>query len=239
MFRQNFDESYFASFVDRRSSYVIPELEQINLDGQRFYATPSGAKYPSMSTLVKLLSGDAIAQWRKRVGPEEANRVGARASRRGTTVHALAENYLLGNRSEFITLHRKAMPDTHANWKGMKEHLDAKISEVRASECRLFSHALRLAGTTDFIGVYGGKLCVIDFKTSGKWKKREWIDGYFIQGDGYGMMWEELTGETPEDVVIIMATDGLPEPQVFVEPYGSSMKKLKQLRLDFYKAHGV
>jgi genome maintenance exonuclease 1 len=239
VFKTSFADDYFTPFADRRGDYSIPELEQINLDGQRFYATPSGAKYPSMSTLVKLLSGDAIAQWRKRVGPEEAARVGARASRRGTSVHSLAENYLLGQKDEFRSLYRKAMPDTHANWKGLKPYFDTHISEVRASECRLYSHALRLAGTTDFIGVHNGRLAVIDFKTSGKFKKREWIDGYFIQGDGYGMMWEELTGETPEDVVIIMATDGMPEPQVFVEPYGSSMKKLKQLRLDFYKAHGV
>jgi hypothetical protein len=131
------------------------------------------------------------------------------------------------------------MPDTQSNWAGLKEHLDEHFTELRASECPLYSHDLRLAGTTDCIGIYKGRLCVIDFKTSGKWKKREWIDSYFIQGDGYGKMWEERTGETPESVVILMATDGHREPQVFEEPYGASMKALKQLRLDFFKRHGV
>jgi genome maintenance exonuclease 1 len=230
-----FDENYFASFLDRRHEYKIPLIEQINLEGMRLYATPSGVRYPSMSTITKMLSGDAIAQWRKRVGAEEANRVSARASRRGTAVHKLAEHYILGEQTAFKSAYRKSMPDTQANWAGMKEHLDEHLTEVRATECQLYSDKLRLSGTTDCIGVYKGRLCVIDFKTSGKWKQREWIDAYFLQCDGYGAMWEERTGETPESTVIIMATDGHREPQVFEEPYGASLSALKKLRLAFYQ----
>lgn len=232
-------ENYFKSFSDMRCSYTIPELEQINGDGQRFYKTSDGTKYPSMSTVTKLLSRDAIKQWRARVGPEEAAMTSARASRRGTSVHSLTEAYICGNHDTFRTLHRKAMPDATANWSGVKRHLDEHFTEVHASECKLFSHRLRLAGTVDCVGVYKGRLCVIDFKTSGKYKKREWIDSYFIQCDGYGVMWEELTGLRPEASVIIMATDGLAEPQIFDEPFGESLPKLKKLRLEYFKEFGV
>ena len=38
------------------------------------------------------------------------------------------------------------------------------------------------AGTTDCVGVWKGKPAIIDFKTTRKPKKREWIDDYFLQG---------------------------------------------------------
>lgn len=234
-----FGSDYFADFVDSRDQYAIAPIEQINLEGMRLYNTPTGARYPSMSSVTKLLSEDAIEQWRRRVGPDEAAKVGARASRRGTAVHKLAEHYVLGETELFTTAFRKSMPDARANWIGLKETLDANLSEIRASECQLYSNELRLAGTTDCIGVYQNKLSVIDFKTSGKLKNEEWIEGYFVQCDGYGQMWKEQTGETPENIVIIIATDEAHEPQVFVKPFGLYLPRLKKLRLEFFKRYRV
>lgn len=235
-----FADDYFVRFADTRSNYNIPKIEQINLEGQRLYLTPSGTKYPSMSTVTKLLSEEAIKAWRKRVGPEEAQRVSNHASRRGTGVHKLAEHYILGENLDFKTTFRKCMPDAQLNWKGVKKCLDERLTEVRASECQLFSHMLRLAGTTDCIGIFDGKLSVIDFKTSAKIKKEDWIQGYFLQCNGYGQMWHELTGELPEQIVIIIACDALPnEPQVFVKPFGEHLPALKKLRLEYFKREGV
>ena len=55
----------------------------------RTYTAPDGAKYPSITTVLSILSEDAIRAWRKRVGEEEANRIGFRASNRGTAVHSI------------------------------------------------------------------------------------------------------------------------------------------------------
>lgn len=233
--RPTFDIKYFPRIKLRMNEYRIPEIEQINTDDGRFYLTPNGKKYPSMSTVVGLLGKEAIAAWKARVGPEEAVRTSARASKRGTTVHRLAELYILAEQDEFTTAFRKAMPDARTNWTGLREEINNSISEVRGLETRMFSHALRLAGTTDCIGYYKGRLSVIDFKTSGKLKKREWIDSYFMQCDGYASMWEELTGEIIEQLVVIIAVDGQDAPQVFIEPRGSSLKALKSLRLKFYE----
>jgi len=53
-------------------------LEQINTEAGRYYKTPAGVVYPSVTTVTGLLTADAIKQWRKRVGEEEANRVSAK-----------------------------------------------------------------------------------------------------------------------------------------------------------------
>jgi hypothetical protein len=235
-----FDRSYIEHrAVDRRSQYnSFPAIQQVNGDGLRYYLTQDGVKLPSMSTVLSVRSKDELKEWRNRVGEVEANRVGIRATSRGSRVHLLAEQYVCSDPNGFTQAYRKAMPDALANWTGVKHVLDTRLQELRASECRLFSRRLRIAGTTDLIGVFDHKLSVIDFKTSANKKQRDWIDDYFIQGDGYGSMWHELTGEKPEQIVIIIATDGLKESQVFIEPFGSMMDILIETRKNFYSLNG-
>ena len=69
-------------------------------DGTRVYKTPSGFSYPSVTTVTGLHTAKGIAQWRARVGNEEANRISGRASARGTRIHNNCESYLLGESFE-------------------------------------------------------------------------------------------------------------------------------------------
>ena len=41
----------------------------------RIYKDPEGKEYPSVTTVLKILSEEAIQAWRARVGEEEANKV--------------------------------------------------------------------------------------------------------------------------------------------------------------------
>lgn len=56
-----------------------------------------------------------------------------------------------------------------------------KNLEPQELEIPLFSKNPRVAGRADCIGNYKGELSIVDFKTSTKEKKREWITDYFIQ----------------------------------------------------------
>jgi hypothetical protein len=55
---------------------------------------------------------------------------------------------------------------------------------------------------------YGEKNSIIDFKTSSKPKRKDWIDNYFMQGAGYSVMWEEMTKIPISNIAIIIAVDG-------------------------------
>ena len=80
------------NFID----HGFTKLERIDtLDG-RLYKTPSGKSYPSVTTVTGLHSKKSIMEWRKKVGEEEANKISAKASGRGTRIHNLCENWLLG-----------------------------------------------------------------------------------------------------------------------------------------------
>ena len=80
----------------------VGDLEPIELEsitdketGKRVYLTPSGKKYPSVTTVIgnNKKKMKSIMQWRRRVGEVEANRVSAQATGRGTKYHSICLLY--------------------------------------------------------------------------------------------------------------------------------------------------
>ena len=76
------------------------DLIAITKDSVRVYTDPNNNTYPSITTVLSILSEDAIKAWRARIGEEEANRISKTASNRGTAVHDLLERYV-NNESDF------------------------------------------------------------------------------------------------------------------------------------------
>ena len=181
-------------------------------DTGRTYKCPDGSSFNSVTTVLKVLSEDAIQAWRRRVGEDVANKIGVRAANRGTAVHSIIERYLDND----VEYDKDVMPDVLSTFKDVQPILDAHISEILGLEAPLYSKHLKLAGRVDCVGVFDNKLSIIDFKTSRKIKKKEWIHNYFAQASAYAIMFEERTGIPVPQLVIIIAVDN-EEPQVFVE----------------------
>ena len=196
----------------------IPEL-QFDLEAQtsdsgRMYLTPSGKKYPSVTTVLSHYNSKAIAEWRERVGNEEANKISGRASRRGTKLHSVCEKYLLNEMTELKM--SSMMPNIKELFFKVKPYIDKNISKVYTLEQALYSDNLRIAGRVDCIAEWNGVLSVIDFKSSTKSKRKENIGNYFMQCTAYAEMFYELTG-TPihQSVVLIGVEEDV--GQVFIE----------------------
>ena len=51
----------------------IPELETKTVDRKRFYLTPEGKMYPSITTVLGKRKSEGLFEWRKRVGDDVAN----------------------------------------------------------------------------------------------------------------------------------------------------------------------
>ena len=202
----------------------LPKLKRVTVDGKRLYETSSGNKYPSVTTVTSLGSEDSIKQWREKVGAVEANKVSTRASGRGTRIHSLCEDYI-NNKEVNVDMFDVEL------WNKFSPILD-DIDNVRCLESMLYSHKLELAGTTDCIADYKGTLSVIDFKTSGKLKKKDWISNYFIQCACYAMMLGEMVGILPKQIVILIAVDD-EEPQVFIEKTSDWMPFAIDARREF------
>ena len=73
------------------------DLDVVYTGGGRKYKTPHGTLYPSVTTVLSILSRDGINAWRKEVGDVEADKISYRASTRGTAVHSIIEQYVKNN----------------------------------------------------------------------------------------------------------------------------------------------
>lgn len=200
------------------------DLKTVTIDGKRFYQTPEGNTYPSVTTITGLYNKKEILEWRKRVGEEEANRISTKASSRGTRVHKLCEDYL---NNELNT--DKYMPDSVGMFKSIQPIIDQYVDNIHAIEAPLYSHHLRVAGRVDCIAEFDGKLAIIDFKTSSRQKSEDKIQNYFMQCAAYAVMFEELTGIPVPRLAIIMAVDS-DHPQVFVKKRNDYIGMFKTYR---------
>lgn len=218
----------------KKFNYVdgLPELKQLDTDestGERFYITPNGVKLPSVTTVLSHFKKKSLIEWRNRVGNTEADLIMNRAATRGTKFHNMMEGYLR-NEDGFLN---GVMPDMKQSFRDMQETLDL-IDNIRYIESPLYSEKLGVAGRTDCIAEFAGVPSIIDFKTSTKEKKEEWIGNYFEQGTAYALMYEELVNEPINQIVILISVDFMEHPQVFIRDKNSYVQSLLE-KIYLYK----
>ena len=215
------------TFNHRYIDVGYKDLTAETTDTGRTYNAPNGKSYPSVTTVLSILTEDFIRAWRERVGEEQADIVSGKASSRGTKVHSIVEKYLNNeDTSDFL-------PHIKQSLNNLKPILDENIGTIFGLEVALFSDHLGVAGRCDCIAEYNGVPSIIDFKTSRYIKKKEKISNYFAQGAAYAIMWEERTGMVIPNVVVIMDVDH-EKPLVFVEHRDNYTKLLKET-IDEYR----
>ena len=180
--------------------------------GRRVYVTPNGHTYPSITSVLGSQPKPSLDAWRERVGDEEADRIMKESAKLGTDVHDLCERYLSNQNLLMVN-------DEARGVFNRLRFLLGNINNIVGLEIPLYSDILKLAGTADCIAEYNGVLSVIDFKTSKRAKKEEWIEDYFIQAFFYSAAFFEMTGAIPEQIVILIAVRESFEVQVFKKPF--------------------
>jgi genome maintenance exonuclease 1 len=181
----------------------LQKLERINKDGIRYYKNPNNGSeqtFVSITSVTSFFNREIFKKWRERVGEEEANRITNRATSRGTDTHTLIEAYTANQELPEVQeishkLFETAKPALH------------RIGKIYGMEIGMYSETLGIAGTADCIAEFDGELSIIDYKTSEKPKKREWLEHYFVQAMAYSAMLFELTGLEAKKLVIIMTCE--------------------------------
>jgi genome maintenance exonuclease 1 len=186
-----------------KRKYKYEPLTRVDGDGGRKYIY-GDTRLPSVTTILSGTKDQShLDDWVKRVGQEQADKIKNDASIVGTHLHSVIERMVLG----------RSLPPPK-NWlmcKGYEmgyrivntyfEHL----SEIWGSEVMLY-YPEKYAGTTDLVGVYRGKPCIIDFKQTNKMKKREWIEDYFHQLAAYALAHDIVHGTEINTGVVLMAS---------------------------------
>jgi len=186
--------------------FPYKSIKRITVDGRRLYDTETGP-LPSVTTILdKTKSAEkqqVLANWRKRVGDTEAQRITTEAANTGTVMHAILENwvnnvdYNPGN--NLIHQQAKAMAEV------VKTNVSADLNEVWGNEVSLYYPGV-YAGTADLLGVWKGYPTIMDFKQTNKPKKREWIEDYFLQCAAYALAHNQLWGTTIDRAAIFMCS---------------------------------
>jgi genome maintenance exonuclease 1 len=186
------------------SPYPYQEFKRKSVNGKRLYENPYGNPVPSVTTILDKTKPQkqrqALANWKKRVGEKEAQRIVTEASDNGSRMHAILEYWVKNeNYTGQTTILSEKMADV------IKQNIEPDLDEVWGSEVNLCYPQL-YAGTTDLVGVYKGKHSIMDFKQTNKPKKREWIDDYFMQGAAYALAHNELYETKIENIAIFMCS---------------------------------
>ena len=203
------------------------KLKEVTIDGKRFYETPGGV-FPSVTSVVGWDKQNFFAEWRRK-NPEESRRVLSR----GTKLHSIIESYLNNEEIDFDNM----LPNFKVLFNQIKPEID-KIQNIVAIETPLWSKTLGLAGRTDCIAEYDGKLSIIDFKASSKEKRKQDVESYFTQATAYALMFQERTGIIVENfAILISCEDGL--TQVFQNKPIKYVKKLKNVIVSYNNNHGI
>lgn len=211
-------------------THAFPALIRKDLPEGRRYITPEGQIYPSVTTVAGYKNQKHIDDWRKRVGEDEANKISSRASKRGTAVHALCEEYLKNG---------KASPSIfdHELFEGFIPILN-QIDHIEAIEQPMFSNSLKVAGTVDLIACLNGVPSIIDWKTSSRPKKISDIDHYFVQTCMYSQMFFEHTKIVIKQLAVVIGVDNH-EPQIFIEHASDWASKAYSCRQYYREKMGI
>ena len=184
---------------------TLPTLKTETINRKRFYVTPEGNKYPSITTVLSSRKKEGLWEWRKRVGNDVANYVARTSAARGTAVHHMCEDYLNNDLDKFKEHKKNFLP--WCLFTQLQKFLDNYVNEIYAQECGLYSDKYKVAGRVDCIAEYKNTLSIIDFKTSSKERTDDWNENYYIQASAYAEMFEERTELNTKQIVILVVTE--------------------------------
>ena len=195
--------------------------ESLNLtetiDNKRYYNITDNDnmphKLPSVTTILGAMTDhSALDDWRMRVGEAEADRISTFSANRGTCMHQKLEYWFTSdiqdvtarmsdvNRkmAEFIKENGYTEDELRCG-DGLFNSLYIcgffkKVAEIVEMENTLFSlEQGGYAGRVDCVYKDNdGKLVLLDFKTSRRKKKREWISNYFMQLSAYWLAYYQM-----------------------------------------------
>ena len=197
------------------------KLVQHNTPSGRFYETPEGFFYPSITTVLSSVPTPELDAWKASVGEEKAKQISEAATKRGTRFHSYCEDVLTNNNPQLDIF------DKHS-FTSIEEHL-SKIQPI-AIEAPCYSNKLCVAGTFDCLGYYENELCLIDFKTTGRQKFDGEFDSYYMQTAAYAAMVYEVSGIVVPKLLILMQNVKDNETYVFHQKAKEWLPKFATVR---------
>ena len=132
---------------------VIPNLPELTFDDCSHIYRLNGNVIPSVTKIMEPLSSHEYREVDKWVLQKAANR--------GTAVHNAIENWIKFGIEDLD-------PDYRGYFDGFKNWWNTYKPEPIGSEVKTYHRILGYAGTVDLVAVIGGRIVLVDFKTTSK-----------------------------------------------------------------------
>jgi len=191
--------------VKHNPIYQYKKLDRQDGGAQgRVYVDDLGNKIPSVTSILSRTKDMThLMAWKKRIGEHKAQQITEESAGLGTTMHAHLEAYILGQARPKGNNYGRVMAERMANTIIAEGLID--VDEVWGVESHLYYENL-WAGTTDLVGMYMGRPAIMDFKTTIKPKKREWVEDYRLQLAAYAMAHNNIYGTDIKTTVVLMCS---------------------------------
>ena len=227
---QNLEENKLFTHI--QTPNLVPKLKSQSQNGFRYYSV-DGKSYPSVTSVLSILSKDGIRAWRDSIGHDVADFETRRAATRGIHFHKICENYLYNkNISEY-----KKKILSYGLFNLAKSEID-RIDNIYGMEKTLYSHSLKLAGRTDCIAEFDNVLSIIDFKSANREKSPEILENHILQETAYAIMWNELTDIPIQQIVTIVACENgelqtvIEKPEFYRQKLESVIEQFNKIQLN-------
>lgn len=206
------------------------------------YKSKEGARLPSVTTILgRFKDSGPLMHWAFSQGKAaergEINRLYDKrdeAAEIGTLAHEMAEAHIHGIDpakllASYDNLGDEAMAQARQAFDMFARWCEIVNVQWLHTEVPLISERLGVGGTVDAVALVGGKLSIVDFKTS----KGIYAD-YWVQCAAYADFWLEATGEQIEEVHILRFGKHKPEfEHQFRQGYANE-KRAFDLMVDLY-----
>lgn len=167
----------------------IPKFPELTFDEFSHTYRLNELIIPSVTTVMKLLSDDFY----RSVDQD----VLERAAKRGTAIHNAVENYAKFGIED--------IPPAYSGYfRGFREWWELQKPEVLATECRVYHKILRYAGTADLLCVIGGRVTLVDYKSSAQVNSKLCA----VQLEGYDRAFESHGVKIEDRLILHLSRDG-------------------------------
>lgn len=176
-----------------------------------------GENYPRVTEIIKATEDPEkqknLLKWMKKMEKIHGEN-GAEIERQkildnGTALHTSIEKYLADEIEE----------NPHHKFNTIKPVLNlVKQSERLIIEKRIYCHKYKFQGKPDLITHFEGLPTIIDWTTSQKTKKKQWIEHKFIQAGAYSIASELELNIKIAQLAVIVIVDKPNTFQIFTEP---------------------
>ena len=171
-------------------------------NGLRRYPTPIG-NFPSVTEILQATASkkerDRLRKWQQKMdqlyGVGTATIESNQAKQRGTETHSLLEQYLKGEIDR--------LPDTEFLSNSSKPILKLLKLNTYAVELPVW-HRRGYAGTLDLYAQWDEQPTIIDFLTSRRWKRIEWVKRKFLQCTAYTIAHNWLFQTEIQNIAVIV-----------------------------------